>query len=178
MRSNAVLPLRRSELLFGTPTEAGDFSYASMPDDKQVCDCNGVCKGKIVEGDQGGKDIHSGSGKSNPRLSTSCGSCKKDRQGADRGGRWEVKTDPSEAWYVPAIPMDKPTLANEVRKRGLKAVSQVMAPSPQRKMKSPRWASRFCCGRSGKEYVSERTNCRFNTLIACTATFRRMAHFR
>ena len=26
-----------------------------MPDDKQVCDCNGVCKGKIVDAIKAGK---------------------------------------------------------------------------------------------------------------------------
>jgi len=38
-----------------------------------------------------------------------------------------VKADPADAWYVPAIPMDKPTLVAEIRKRQLKSVSAVLA---------------------------------------------------
>src|SRR5205823_10515754 len=33
---------------------------------------------------------------------------------------------PSESWYVAAVPMDKPTLVAEVRRRGLKSVSAVL----------------------------------------------------
>src|SRR5262249_13610060 len=37
-----------------------------------------------------------------------------------------VKVDPSESWYVPGVPMDKPTLVAEIRSRGLKSVSAVL----------------------------------------------------
>ena len=57
---------------------------------------------------------------------TGCGSCKKLVKGLIEAVAGEVKADPSESWYVPAIPMDKPTLTEEIRKRELKSPSAVL----------------------------------------------------
>jgi nitrite reductase (NADH) large subunit len=120
-------PARRLELFFGsgTKTAGGDFSLADMPDDKQICDCNGVCKGTIVKAIKAGKTTVPAVGKAT-RAGTGCGSCKKLVKGLIEAVNGEVKADPSEGWYVPAVPLDKPALVAEVKQRGLKSVSAVL----------------------------------------------------
>ena len=76
MRSQAPLLKRRADLLLEQPPARPELSYAAMPDDKQVCDCNGVCKGLIVEAIKGGKTTLKSVGKAT-RAGTGCGSCKK-----------------------------------------------------------------------------------------------------
>lgn len=161
LKTGAALPARRSELLFGTPAaDATDFSLASMPDNKQICDCNGVCKGKIVEAIKAGKTTVAAVGKAT-RAGTGCGSCKKLVKGLIEAIAGEVKADPSEAWYVPAIPMDKPTLAEEIKKRGLRAVSQVMdALATKEDEKSKMGLAILLRAIWGKDYIDER-DCRF-----------------
>ena len=82
-----------------------------MADDKQVCDCNGVCKGMIVEAIKAGKQTVQAVGKAT-RAGTGCGSCRKMIKGLIEAIAGEVKADPAEAWYVPAIPLDKPALGS------------------------------------------------------------------
>jgi nitrite reductase (NADH) large subunit len=130
-----------------------------MPDDKQVCDCNGVCKGKIVEAIKAGKTTLLSVGKAT-RAGTGCGSCKKMIKGLIEAVAGEVKVDPSESYYVPAIPMDKPTLTAEVKRRGLRAVSEVMeALATREDEKSKMGLAILLRAIWGKEYVDER-DCR------------------
>jgi nitrite reductase (NADH) large subunit len=162
MRSGGEVPRRRAELLFGAPAESGnaEFSLAAMPDDKQVCDCNGVCKGKIVEAIKAGKTTLLSVGKAT-RAGTGCGSCKKMIKGLIEAVAGEVKVDPSESYYVPAIPLDKPALTAEVKRRGLRAVSQVMeALATREDEKSKMGLAILLRAIWGKEYVDER-DCRF-----------------
>ncbi|HUO08857.1 MAG TPA: nitrite reductase large subunit NirB [Phycisphaerae bacterium] len=161
MKSQAELPRRRAELLFGAPTEcSAEFSLASMPDDKQICDCNGVCKGKIVEAIKAGKTTVQAVGKAT-RAGTGCGSCKKLVKSLIEAVAGEVKADPAEAFYVPAIPMDKPALTAEIRNRGLRAVSQVMeALATKEDEKSKMGLAILLRAIWGKEYIDER-DCRF-----------------
>jgi len=163
LRSQSLLPARRAEMLFGRPAAdepALDFSLASMPDSKQVCDCNGVCKGKIVEAIKAGRTTIQAVGKAT-RAGTGCGSCRKIIKGLIEAIAGEVKADPSEAWYVPAIPLDKPTLAAEIRERGLRAVSQVMAALATKDCeKSKMGLAILLRAIWGKDYIDER-DCRF-----------------
>ena len=162
LKNGLALPQRRSELLFAAPAAelVNDFSLAQMPDDKQVCDCNGVCKGKIVEAIHAGKTTVAAVGKAT-RAGTGCGSCKKIIKGLIEAIAGEVKADPSEAWYVPAIPMDKPALAAEIRARGLRAVSQVMdALATKEDEKSKMGLAILLRAIWGKDYIDER-DCRF-----------------
>jgi nitrite reductase (NADH) large subunit len=159
--SGGSLPQRRSELLFPAPaSNESAFSLADMPDDKQVCDCNGVCKGKIVEAIKNGKTTVQSVGKAT-RAGTGCGSCKAIVKGLIEAIAGEVKADPAEAYYVPAIPLDKPTLRIEIEKRGLKSVSQVMAAlSTKDCEKSKMGLAIFLRAIWGKDYIDER-DCRF-----------------
>jgi nitrite reductase (NADH) large subunit len=125
--SEKPAPDRRLELFFAanTATAGAEFSLADMPDSKQVCDCNGVCKSTIVKAIKAGKCTVHAVGKAT-RAGTGCGSCKKLVKGLIEAVAGGVQLDPSEAWYVPAVPMDKPTLVAEVKRRKLKGVSAVL----------------------------------------------------
>jgi nitrite reductase (NADH) large subunit len=121
------LPEERISMLFdlGTPSVAA--SAADLPDDLQVCNCNGVTKGDLVA------CVHSGATTlsavcAQTRAGKGCGSCKglvADIVAAAAGGELEV--DPAADWYVPCIPMSKPDLIATIRERDLRAVSQVFA---------------------------------------------------
>ena len=125
--SEKPVPERRLELFFGagTKTVGSEFSLADMPDEKQICDCNGVCKGTIVKAIKAGKTTVPAVGKAT-RAGTGCGSCKNMVKGLIEAVAGAVKADPSESWYVAAVPMDKPTLVATVKARGLKSVSSVL----------------------------------------------------
>src|SRR5262249_34862459 len=60
------------------------------------------------------------------RAGTGCGSCKKLVKELIEAVAGLVKADPSESWYVSAVPLDKPALVAEIRRRGLKSVSAVL----------------------------------------------------
>jgi nitrite reductase (NADH) large subunit len=120
----APAPTRRLELFFTATSEKKEASLADLPDAHQICDCNGVCKGTIVQAIKAGKCTVPAVGKAT-RAGTGCGSCKKLVKGLIEAVAGGVKADPSESWYVAAVPMDKPALVAEIRKRGLKSVSAV-----------------------------------------------------
>ncbi len=156
--TEAPAPARRLELFFAaaTATKGEDFSLADMPDAKQICDCNGVCKGTIVEAIRAGKTTVPSVGKAT-RAGLGCGSCKKMIKGLIEAVNGEVKAEPSESWYVPGIPLDKPTLVDEVKKRGLKSVSAVLRElSTTQDEKTKNGLASMLAGIWGKEYIDER----------------------
>ncbi|BBH69020.1 nitrite reductase [NAD(P)H] [Actinoplanes sp. OR16] len=122
-----ALPEERAELLFDIGGPAGEVSPAEMPDDAQVCNCNGVSKGAICGVvNQGCKTV---SGVMDAtRAGKGCGTCKPLVQ---RIVEWaaggEVEEDPAASWYVPGVPMPKQELMAAVRKYELKSVSSVFA---------------------------------------------------
>lgn len=123
-RGTAV-PERRLELFFTADSQKKETSYADLADSHQVCDCNGVSKKTICDAIQAGKCTLPAIGKAT-RAGTGCGSCKKVIKGLIEAVAGSVAADPSENYYVPAVPLDKPALLAEVRKRGLKSVSAVL----------------------------------------------------
>jgi nitrite reductase (NADH) large subunit len=150
------VPTRRLELFFPPAGTTNEFSLADMPDSKQICDCNGVCKGTIVAAIKAGKTTVPGVGKAT-RAGTGCGSCKKLVKGLIEAVNGAVQADPSEAWYVPAVPLDKPTLVAEVKQRGLKSVSAVLAElGTASDEKSKNGLASMLKGLWGKEYIDER----------------------
>jgi nitrite reductase (NADH) large subunit len=119
-----TLPASRRELLFPTSGQQ-EISLADLPDDHQICDCNGVSKATIVRAINDGCCSFPSIG-ARTRAGTGCGSCKKLVKGLIEAVAGEVKADPAESWYVPAVPFDKPALVAEIRKRDLKSVSAVL----------------------------------------------------
>jgi nitrite reductase (NADH) large subunit len=59
----------------GDAGHAGTNSAASMPDDAQVCGCNGVCKGTIVKAIQEKGLFSLDEVKKHTKAASSCGSC-------------------------------------------------------------------------------------------------------
>ncbi|MCE5292787.1 MAG: nitrite reductase large subunit NirB [Nocardiaceae bacterium] len=125
--SQIDLPKERISLLFDLGPSAPASSVADLPNDAQICNCNGVSKGTITE------CVHSGAHTlsdvvARTRAGKGCGSCKgmvKDIIACALGGA--LADDPSADWYVPSIPMTKPELIAAVRERGLRSVSEVVA---------------------------------------------------
>ncbi len=161
VQSGAPLPTRRADLLFGTAAATtGGYSIADLPDDKQICDCNGISKGQICKAIKAGKTTIPAVGKAT-RAGTGCGSCKKMIRELIEEIAGQIKADPSESWYVSAIPMDKPTLRAAILERGLKSVSSVMAQLATKDDDKSRMGLAILL-RSiwHKEYVDER-DCRY-----------------
>ena len=120
-------PERRADLLFPRPASgAAEMSLADLPDGYQVCDCNGVSKATICDAIRAGKCTVPGVGKAT-RAGNGCGSCKKTIEGLIKAVAGAVKADPAEAWYVPAVALDKPALVAAIRERNLRSVSAVLA---------------------------------------------------
>ncbi len=122
--SRSALPEERVKLLFDLGAAGDDAAAADLPDDTQICHCNGVSKGDLVAYVHDGAESVSAC-MAATRAGKGCGSCKglaKEIVEAALGG---TGVDPADSYYVPGIPLDKPTLMAEIRARGLKSVSSV-----------------------------------------------------
>ncbi|MBE7163157.1 MAG: NAD(P)/FAD-dependent oxidoreductase, partial [Williamsia herbipolensis] len=123
--SRSALPEERIRLLFDLGSADDASSAADLPDDTQICHCNGVSKGDLVACvADGAGSVSACMGAT--RAGKGCGSCKglvTEVVEAALGGAGAV--DPADSYYVPAIPLDKPTLMAEIRSRGLTSVSAV-----------------------------------------------------
>jgi nitrite reductase (NADH) large subunit len=94
-----------------------------LPDDAQVCNCNGVCKGDLVAAvEQDGcgtpREVMA-----RTRAGTGCGSCKPlviDIVALATGGRADEP-----AYLCPCRKQTREALAGEIRERGLRSVSEV-----------------------------------------------------
>jgi nitrite reductase (NADH) large subunit len=121
------LPEDRAALLFDIGEPQGPDVAADLPDDTQVCNCNGVTKGDLVA------CVHSGAATltevcAKTRAGKGCGSCKglvADIVACAAGGA--LADDPAADWYVPCIPLRKPDLIAAIRAQDLRSVSQVFA---------------------------------------------------
>jgi len=119
------LPDARAELLFPASGAQPALAAADLPDDAQVCNCNGVSKGRLVEAVRGGYrtvkavcDV--------TRAGTGCGSCKPQvRAILEAVAGDALSDDPAAHYYVPGVSLTKPDLVRAVREGGLKSVSAV-----------------------------------------------------
>ncbi len=149
-------PDRRLELFFTAASEKKDSSLADLPESHQVCDCNGVSKGTVCDAIRAGHCTVPAVGKIT-RAGTGCGSCKKLVKGLIEAVAGGLKADPSEAWYVPAVPLDKPTLVAEVKNRGLRSVSAVLRElGTAEDEKSKAGLASMLKGIWGRDYIDER----------------------
>ena len=121
-----TLPQNRAELLFPLSGEAAMPDLADMPVDAQVCNCNGVSKGKIIAAvDAGCRSLKAVCDAT--KAGTGCGSCIPQVQAVlELAADGLVAEDPSEHYYVPAIAMTKPELTAAIRLQGLRSVSAVL----------------------------------------------------
>ncbi len=79
IRDGTDIEEMRETLIFGPAYQGGDTAdplsaVAALPLDAEICGCNGVCKGTIVEAIEGGAgDL--GSVRASTKASASCGTC-------------------------------------------------------------------------------------------------------
>jgi nitrite reductase (NADH) large subunit len=107
----------------GRLATAATVSAADLPDDAQICNCNGVCKGDLVgavraEGLATSREVMAVT-----RAGTGCGSCRgavKEIVLAETGGGEEP------AYLCPCLKQTREQLAAEIRDGGLEAVSEVV----------------------------------------------------
>ncbi|HLJ53720.1 MAG TPA: (2Fe-2S)-binding protein, partial [Chthonomonadaceae bacterium] len=119
------LPENRASLLFDIGVSSPQMTMLEMPDDAQVCNCNGVSKGAIRKCVAAGRRSLKGV-MDTTRAGTGCGSCKAlVTEIVEWACEGQVEEDPSIHYYVPSVPLTKPELIRAVREQGLKSVSSV-----------------------------------------------------
>ena len=120
-------PARRADLLFGSPSGVSLLKASDLPDNAQICNCNGVSKKQIVDAIEAkGCQSVSKIGACT-RAGSGCGSCKSLVAQILEGCVGEVAYDPTEHYYVPGVPLEKSRLVSEIRNRGIKSVSEVFS---------------------------------------------------
>jgi nitrite reductase (NADH) large subunit len=121
------LPEERISLMFDLGGPAEEQGVAELDDDAQVCNCNGVSKKSLVDVVKGGCNTVAGAMDAT-RAGKGCGSCKLlVKQVVEWAADGAVEEDPAASYYVPGIPLDKPSLMAAIRKQGLRSVSSVFA---------------------------------------------------
>ena len=153
------LPEERRSLMFDLGTPAQEVGAAELADDAQVCNCNGVDKQALVASVQGGCSTVSAV-MDKTRAGKGCGSCKPlVAQIVEWAAGGTVAEDPSATWYVPGVPMDKPSLMAAIRDQGLRSVSSVfaaLAPDGAEDARSKMGLASLLQMMWGGDYVDER----------------------
>jgi nitrite reductase [NAD(P)H] large subunit len=124
---NTPLPEDRLSLLFDIGAPAQKVTLEEMPEDAQVCNCNGVSKGAIGACVSRGKRTAQ-SVMVATRAGMGCGSCKSlvaDVVEWFCGG--EIEADPTAHYYVSCIPLNRAELTQAIREKSLRSVSSVLA---------------------------------------------------
>ena len=121
------LPDNRAEVLFPGSGEEKPIALAYVPDSAQICNCNGVTKGRILQAVKAGclsvKAVCDAT-----RAGTGCGSCKPQVQGIlEMACDGLLVDDPATHYYVPAVPLAKPELIRAIKEQNLRSVSGVFA---------------------------------------------------
>ncbi len=117
------LPEERLSLLFDIGAPSKQVTFDEMPAEVQICNCNGVSKGAIVQciadGRRGVRSVMEST-----RAGTGCGSCKTlVKELVEWASDGRIEDDPAAHYYVPGIPLTKPDLVAAIRERKLKSVS-------------------------------------------------------
>ncbi len=119
------LPEERLSLLFDIGAPSTETTMLEMPDNAQICNCNGVSKGQIRKCVEGGKRSLKMVMEAT-RAGLGCGSCKKlVQEVVEWAAEGQVEEDPSIHYYVPGVPLPKPALVQAIMDRQLKSVSSV-----------------------------------------------------
>jgi nitrite reductase (NADH) large subunit len=119
------VPERRADLLFGSPTSVSLLKVSDLPDNAQICNCNGVSKQRIVEAIEAAGCKSVSKVGASTKAGMGCGSCKSLVAQLLETYAGEVGYDPSEHYYVPGVPLEKSQLVAEIKNRQIKSVSEV-----------------------------------------------------
>jgi nitrite reductase (NADH) large subunit len=109
-----------ADLLFGSSAMRG-AGVETISMEAQICACHGVTKAALVDLIVQGCNIDQLGAKSG--AGTGCGGCRPQLEAliSAYGNR-----DPSASWYVKAVPLAKPELVAEIKRRELRSVSAVL----------------------------------------------------
>ena len=119
-----IVPENRSDLLFGEIKGSAFIQAADLPDNAQICNCNGVCKKTIVDAISSGCETVASVG-ARTKAGKGCGSCRGMIAQIIEAKLGKVSYDPSEHYYVPGIPLEKSQLVAAIKAKQLKSVSAV-----------------------------------------------------
>jgi nitrite reductase (NADH) large subunit len=152
-----ALPEERAGLLFELGGPAAEVDVADLPDDEQICNCNGVSKATLKACVDSGCRTVSGV-MDRTRAGKGCGTCKPLVQ---RVVEWaaggETEEDPAASYYVPGVPMPKSELMEAIRRHRLTSVSSVFAMlGGEEDAKSKMGLASLLKMMWGAEYVDER----------------------
>ena len=120
------IPGSPAELLFPGGT-AVQPSAAELADDAQVCNCNGVSKGRLVTAvNAGARSLKALCDAT--RAGTGCGSCKPQVEEILAAVAGDALVEDAAAhYYVRGVPLTKPALVAAIREKSLRSVSAVFA---------------------------------------------------
>ena len=121
-----VLPESRAEILFSSfGGGAKIVGAAELPDSAQICNCNGVSKGRIIAAVKAGSRTLKAVMEAT-RAGSGCGSCKPEVNVLlELASDGLVVDDPSAHYYVPGVPLTKPHLIQAIQEQKLYSVSAV-----------------------------------------------------
>ena len=121
------IPGNPSELLFGSVTGSALMNAADLPDNAQICNCNGVCKKEIVDVILNDNCQSVSAVGAKTKAGKGCGSCRSMIAQIIESCVGKVSYDASEHYYVPGIPLEKSQLVAQILAKKLKSVSAVFA---------------------------------------------------
>jgi nitrite reductase (NADH) large subunit len=124
-KEQTTIPENKGELLFGASNVSSLVDVASLPDQAQICNCNGVSKGQICEAIQarGCTSVAKVGGAT--KAGKGCGSCRGLIAQLIQASIGEVAYDASEHYYVSGVPLEKSQLIAAIKAKNLKSVSAV-----------------------------------------------------
>lgn len=122
-----TIPENRAELLFGTVEGNALVNASDLPDNAQICNCNGVCKKTIVSAIQNDNCTSVSAVGAKTKAGKGCGSCRSMIAQIIESCLGKVSYDPAEHYYVPGVALEKSQLVAQVRAKNLKSVSAVFA---------------------------------------------------
>ncbi len=158
------LPEDRLSLLFDTGAPSAQVTFDEMPTDVQICNCNGVKKGAIVQcvanGKRSVKSVMDAT-----RAGTGCGSCKSlVKELVEWACKGHLEEDLAAHYYVPGVPLAKPELVNAIRAQNLKSVSAVFEALADGRDDPGSRAARLRRGGAGTlHHRGRKANCRLST---------------
>lgn len=126
-RAEQKVPGNPSELLFGAVTGSALVNAADLPDNAQICNCNGVCKKEIIDVILNDNCQSVSAVGARTKAGKGCGSCRSLIARIIESCVGKVSYDAAEHYYVPGIPLEKSQLVAQVLVKKLKSVSAVFA---------------------------------------------------
>ncbi len=121
------VPARRADLLFpGARSGDSIVDGKLIPNEAQICDCNGVSASTLRKSINNGNDTLY-KVMTNTKAGTGCGNCKNKIKALLISEVGELRIDPAEKYYVPGIPMERLELTNFIVLNSLRSVSQIIA---------------------------------------------------